>query len=374
MPPHARHGRVPAWLRAVAIASLVFGLGVGLRAHEAGTTRVAISISQDRAYDVTIVTDAASLVEKLRAVADGPAPTNLRASALRQDILTALDDFHARVSLTFDGTPASPVTTVIVDDSQDAASVPSATLHLTGRVPTGARQLVWHYGWTFTSYQLTLHDAAGTNDVLMSIDGDQASAPIDIVRLPQARPSSIDLWRAVAFGFTFVLPLGIGSILLVVSLFLCSGRPGAVVGPVALFTSAHALATLAGTRGLPGLSASTVDLVTAACIIGIALDNLNASHPHAWRVGAAAGCGLLHGQLFAGALRESGLPHAGALAVKVAGSAGVGAALLLVAGVAVLLLGAGLWREAWFRGRVAIPTSALIACATLCWTLDRLLL
>lgn len=356
---------------AALLAVVVFGVGDRLDAHEAGTTRVAISIGPDHTYDVAIVTDAASLVEKLRAVADGPAPSDLSAHALRQDILEALDDFHGRLVLTFDQVPVHPDTTVSADASGDSAAVPAATIHLTGRVPSGARTVAWRYGWTFTSYTLTLHRPSDTADISIAVDGALTTSSFDLEAPNAPRRFLAGLRQAVIAGFSHVLPAGVELVLLGLSFVVWSSRPRAVFLQVTAFVTALTIGTLAGLRINSG-PIHLAELLTTAGVAVVAVDNLWPSRTALRRLVLVGLCGLLHSQTFAAQLRHSELPSFDSVATVAASSLGVEAALLAVGGVAFLLIGAGWSHQVWYRGRVTIPASALIACATVVWTLDRL--
>ena len=76
-----------------ALCALLVALvcGTPVHAHEIGTTRVSVAFHEDRTYDIEIVTDAATLVEKLEASKGSSA-------------LSGFDDetFIRRVKLTFD--------------------------------------------------------------------------------------------------------------------------------------------------------------------------------------------------------------------------------------------------------------------------------
>jgi hypothetical protein len=75
---------------------------------------------------------------------------------------------------------------------------------------------------------------------------------------------------------------------------------------------------------------------------------------------------------FAGALREIGLPRSDFLMALLTFNAGVEAGQLGVIGVAFVLVGLHCGTCAWYRRRIVVPASALIACTAVYWTLERL--
>jgi hypothetical protein len=146
-------------LRAAACAA-VLACGTLAQAHEIGTTRVSALFGDDHRYDIEIVTDAASLVEKLetlagsgRAVFPGTELTPVDLA----DRLVALDEvFRQRVMVAFDGAADRPAVQYAVSPPVDAVSPPIATIRLSGDIPRGARHFTWTYAWTFASYALSV--------------------------------------------------------------------------------------------------------------------------------------------------------------------------------------------------------------------------
>jgi hypothetical protein len=82
--------------------------------------------------------------------------------------------------------------------------------------------------------------------------------------------------------------------------------------------------------------------------------------------------GLLHGLGFAGALKDLGLPRSEFLTALVSFNLGVESGQLAVIAAAFLLVGWHWSQRDWYRRRVVIPASALIACTALYWTVERL--
>jgi HupE/UreJ protein len=81
-----------------------------------------------------------------------------------------------------------------------------------------------------------------------------------------------------------------------------------------------------------------------------------------WRVALVFGFGLLHGMGFAGALKELGLPRSEFVTALVTFNVGVEAGQLAVIGAAFALVGWYCADRVWYRRRIVVPTSMLIAC------------
>src|SRR3954451_21431856 len=101
--------RTAFWLVMIALLGSAMA-----HAHEIGTTRVAVIFQQDRTYNIEIVTDAVTLVEKLEVSSGSPSSAETRAPNL-QSLLTGFDEkFRRRVKITFDGSEVNAAATYSV--------------------------------------------------------------------------------------------------------------------------------------------------------------------------------------------------------------------------------------------------------------------
>src|ERR1041385_3752862 len=74
-------------------------------AHEIGTTRVSVAFEDRTSYDIEVVTDAMSLVEKLT----GQTPASDTSATMLQNELQKYDTlFRQRVLIAFDGSAVNP--------------------------------------------------------------------------------------------------------------------------------------------------------------------------------------------------------------------------------------------------------------------------
>jgi hypothetical protein len=120
------------------------------------------------------------------------------------------------------------------------------------------------------------------------------------------------------------------------------------------------------------LSSAIVEPLIAASIVYVALENLLTSRLHLWRVFIVFGFGLLHGMGFAGVLQEVGLPRAQFLAGLISFNIGVELGQLAVILLAFVAVGAWFRDRPWYRARIVLPVSALIALVGLYWTVERI--
>ena len=342
-----------------------------LCAHEIGTTRVAVTFQGGRTYDIEIATDAAALVDKLEASSGGISPERASAAQL-QSLLAGFDEaFRQRVTVTFDGSEVHPaIAYAVAPGTEAAASV--ATIRLTGEIPEQARDFAWRYGWTFASYAMTIRGAPSSAPAPVWLEGDQSSAPFAVASPTPPVDRLATAWTYLSLGFTHIVPLGLDHMLFVLGIYLLSGRARSVLWQVSAFTVAHSITLGLSMYGLLAVPPGVVEPLIALSIAYVAIENIFLSELRSWRVALVFAFGLLHGMGFAGALKELGLPRSEFVTALVTFNVGVEAGQLAVIGAAFLLVGWQCGNRPWYRGRIVVPVSMLIACTAVYWTLERL--
>jgi hydrogenase/urease accessory protein HupE len=324
--------------------------GFALRAHEIGTTRVSVLFSDRQAYNIEIVTDASTLAEKLGAPAASFAGFE--------------EKFLKRVNIAFDEAEVRPAVAFSVEGS-------NALIRLTGDVPKGARRFTWTYSWTFASYALTLRNVSSDSPATEWLEGGQSSTPFEL--MSSARADRLGTaWRYLTLGFTHIFPHGLDHMLFVLGIFLLSGRARTVLWQVSAFTVAHSITLGLSMYGVVSVPSGIVEPLIALSIAYVAIENIFLSELKSWRIALVFAFGLLHGMGFAGALQELGLPKSEFLTALLTFNLGVEAGQLAVIGAAFLLVGWHCSNRTWYRSRVVVPTSALIACMAVYWTVERL--
>jgi len=349
-------------------AMAVYLAGGSPAAHEIGTTQVSAVLAEDGTYDIRLVTDAAALVEKL-SVAHGRASSQETNPTRLQVLLSQLDAvFRRRVSLAFDSASIDPAIAYSVA-AGDGLAAPIATIRLTGTMPSGAHAVRWSYGWTFASYALTVRRGPNRQPVTHWLEGGQTSPAIDITAPAPDRLRTAG--RYLVLGFTHIVPGGLDHVLFVLGIYLLNRRLRSVLWQVSAFTVAHSITLALGMAGILTVSPAIVEPLIALSIAYVAVENLFVSELTSRRVALVFGFGLLHGLGFAGVLRELGLPRGEFLTALVTFNLGVEAGQLAVIGAAFLLVG---WRyggHEWYRRRVVVPASCLIAAMAFYWTFER---
>jgi len=124
--------------------------------------------------------------------------------------------------------------------------------------------------------------------------------------------------------------------------------------------------------GLVSVSPRVVEPMIAVSIAYVAIENIFLAELKSWRVALVFAFGLLHGLGFAGALKELSLPRSQFLTALLTFNIGVEAGQLTVIAAAFLLVGWYCSRREWYRSRIVVPASAMIACTAIYWTVQRI--
>ncbi|MCK7509535.1 MAG: HupE/UreJ family protein [Desulfobacterales bacterium] len=282
-------------------------------------------------------------------------------------------DYLAGIVIEFDDRRVTPaVLAVEVPAVGDTRVARLSRVRLGGAVPPGAREFRWAYAAQFGNSILRLPGAApGEVAALWLTDGARSDRYVLGVGVqPMTR---LEVFRQyTVLGFTHILPRGLDHILFVLGLFLLANRFKPLLWQVTAFTVAHSITLGLTIYGVFSLSSAIVEPLIAASIVYVAVENMLTSRLHLWRVFIVFGFGLLHGMGFAGVLQEVGLPRAQFLAGLISFNLGVELGQLTVILLAFVAVGAWFRDRAWYRQRIVLPASALIALVGLYWTVERI--
>ena len=352
--------------------TLVLVFSAGIRAHEIGTTRATVLFQDDGRYTVDVVTDAAALADKLEAATGLPPGDDTSVTHIDAVLARTQEAFRARVKIRFDGTDVRPAIAWSVVPPADATTPPVARIRMTGDIPAGARAFTWAYSWTFASYALVVKHHESDNPATQWLEGGDASAPFPLSAALPRVDRAATAWRYLVLGFTHILPHGLDHMLFVLGIFLLSGRTRTVLWQVSAFTVAHSITLGLSMFGIISAPPAIVEPLIAVSIAYVAIENVFLRELRSWRIALVFAFGLLHGLGFAGALKELGLPRSEFLTALVTFNAGVEAGQLAVIGAAFLLVGWQCGKRDWYRQRIVVPASLLIACTAVYWTIERL--
>ena len=332
--------------RALPLALLGILGGATAQAHLLNMTRI------DAAVDAAGVVEVQVQVDLNRAAGGGEAYYAL--SRLSQPLddpgcRALLDRLVAAIELDYGGVriPLVLTTARFAPEGRDTylnpLSWPMTALALRGTLPphgTGAPPVM--KGRLAAAFRfeepiaLTLMRLPEHRSLTRWLVADQWSPPFDPDAAPAAADDETPWWRYVVFGYTHILPRGLDHVLFVLGLYFGARRPRALIAWI----------------GIENL-----------------LPRLREARR---RLAVVFAFGLLHGLGFASALSQLQTPRGSFLLALLGFNAGIELGQLSVIAIAFALTGWAL-RQPWYRARIALPASLLIAATGLAWTVQRLL-
>jgi hypothetical protein len=363
------------------IAFLLLWFAAAASAHEIRPAVVTVTFAA-QAYQIEISTNVEAL---LAGVSPKHADTNDSPNALRYNTLRELPpaalkqrfdelapEFANGLAVEFDGARIAPTLSGIeVPAVGDVKLARISTIRLQGKLPAGVREFRWSYPREYGDNVLRLREQGRAEMASVWLRAGEWSDPYVFGEGIKPRTTAQVAWQYVGLGFTHILPKGLDHILFVLGLFLLSTRWRPLLVQVTSFTIAHSITLALSIYGVFSLPPSIVEPLIALSIAYVAVENILTTELHAWRPFVVFGFGLLHGMGFAGVLREIGMPRSEFLTALITFNVGVELGQLTVISAAYLLVGAWFKDRPWYRRRVVIPASALIAATGLYWTIER---
>ncbi len=275
----------------------------------------------------------------------------------------------------FDGQTVAPQLSAVAIPAVGDTGVERLTvITFGGRIPPRSKVFTWRYASEFgeSALRLALPGGAIARADWLTAGRESAPFPLDPALLPERTTTDV-LRDYTVLGYTHIMPKGLDHILFVLGIFLLSLHWRPLLYQVTAFTLAHSITLALSLYGVVSLPASVVEPLIALSIVYVAVENILVSELKAWRVWVVFGFGLLHGLGFAGVLTEVGLPRGEFLPALIAFNVGVELGQLTVIGLALLAVGLWFRGRPWYRARVVIPASAVIAAVGSYWTIARIL-
>jgi hypothetical protein len=315
-------------------ALVLLFLATPLFAHELGVVQVEATFRKDGTYIVDLRVD-------------------------REHVLPGMsvETFAQHARLFFDGKQVTPTI---------------ERLRLTGRTPSGVSRFTFADDAIPNFFFIKLRSEGREGVVTQWVEGGKTSEPflLDRAVVPQSRWKIIRLY--LSLGFTHILPRGLDHVLFVLGIFLLAVQLRPVLWQVSAFTVAHTITLALTVYGVVSLPPRIVEPLIALSIVYVAVENVFTSKLHAWRPLVVFCFGLLHGMGFAGVLTDIGLPRSEFVPALLAFNAGVELGQLTVILAAFLVVGVWFRKKPWYRQRIVIPGSLVIAVVGLFWFVQRI--
>lgn len=229
-------------------------------------------------------------------------------------------------------------------------------------------------GWIAANGPLIVRQVGGGDDAYSAMleNGDQSEA------LPREGYASETAWsvftRFIVQGFEHIIPKGLDHIVFVLGLFFFSLALRPLITQVTSFTVAHTVTLALAALGIVQIPASIVEPLIAASIVFVAVENILRPKLGPWRTAIVFGFGLLHGLGFASVLGELGGGQSNFVARLIGFNIGVEIGQLAVIAAALILVGIPFGKREWYRARIAIPASLVIAAIGAYWFVERVFL
>lgn len=327
--------------RLILVLSLVLALPSA--GHETGMVQVEATFLKDGTYVVDLLVDGEH-------VPPGTSLSHIAQSAV----------------LTFDGQR------VVSSTAPEMADGVITRLRLRGRTPPNASRFTFANAAIEGFYALKLRNEGQAAAVTQWIEGGKSSEPFPLDRAGIPKRRSEIVKQYLILGFTHILPKGLDHVLFVLGIFLLAVRLKPVLWQVTAFTLAHTITLALTIYGVVSLSSSIVEPLIALSIAYVAIENIFTDKLHAWRPLIVFGFGLLHGMGFAGVLSEIGLPRSEFVPALLAFNAGVELGQLAVI-FAAFVLTLPFRHRPWYRRRIVVPGSTVIALIGLYWFVQRVI-
>ncbi len=258
-----------------------------------------------------------------------------------------------------------------IDEVGDVEFPRTSFLTLTGELPAGTTAI--NFGWDKKFGTIVLRQNGVDEGYTGYLTGGQSSPDIPVSGGAQQTGWQTFL-HYIPVGFDHILPKGLDHILFVLGLFFLSTHLRPLLWQVTAFTLAHTVTLALGAMGWVTVPASIVEPLIAASITYVAIENVFTSGLSRWRPFVIFGFGLLHGLGFASVLGEFGIPDDQFFPALIAFNVGVELGQLTVISLAFLAVGMWFRNRPWYRSRISIPASLVIATIGAYWFFERVFL
>lgn len=379
---------MPNFSRFLSALIVAFGLlcsAASLRAHEvqpgiADVTVMADSVQVDLSLNIEVFLAGidASRTEDTNAAPEAAAYDALRAleiPALREKLSAAEADFLAMLELTSGEDRLTPVIDAVSVEGNVPLTLPRlTTIRLTAPLPEGNAGVTIRMAETMGPLAVRQQAEEIDPKALYTAYVPAGQVSEEIPREGGVnRPALVIFGEYILIGIDHIIPKGLDHIVFIMGLFFFSPKWRPLLGQVTVFTLAHSVTLVLATLGVVAVPASIVEPLIALSIAWIGIENILRPGKATTRLGVIFVFGLLHGLGFAFVLGEVGLVGTAYALSLIAFNIGVEIGQLLVL-APLLVMAYFIARREWYRDKVEIPASILIALIGAYWFIERVIL
>lgn len=198
-----------------------------------------------------------------------------------------------------------------------------------------------------------------------------ASAHVIAYELDPMKGSTV-FWKYLFTGYEHIIPFGADHILFILCIFFLHTNLKQVILQASMFTLAHSITLGLAMYGIIHPPAGIIEPLIAISIVLLAIENIYSNKVKPWRMIMVFLFGLIHGMGFAGALSGLGMPSYAFATALISFNIGVELGQLTIIITMYYLVARVFSRKIWYRKRIVIPTSVLIALIAGYWTIERI--
>lgn len=350
-------------------------------AHEIRPALVDLHIEENKTYTLTLRLNLEAVMAEI-----GPqhsdtseSPNTSRYNKLRalpgQQLQSAFEDYKETflkgLFLHSDQGALTPaIVSLTIPPVGDTELARDTTISLSGTLPANTNKLSWGMRSSFGANALRVSTPDKQDMYTVYLQPGKTS---ELIRLEGVVHQSA--WQVfsnyVAIGFQHILPKGLDHILFVVGLFLLSLKMSTLLWQITSFTIAHSVTLALGILGLVNISADIVEPLIALSIVYVCVENILSDKLHSWRPVIIFSFGLLHGLGFASVLIEIGLSSNYFISGLIAFNLGLELGQLSVIAICFFAMAVWFRHKSWYRSRITVPASGIIALIGAYWFIER---
>lgn len=370
--------------RLAALSILLFVMGpFSARAHEIDPAVADVAVSADHVTieiqisieSILAEMDLGNLVDTTEAP-EAEVYDRFRAmdpATLQAELDRFWPEMAANIIIDVDGTRIVPdFGSLIVPEIGDLDLARTSALTMSADLPPGDMPV--QVGWIASYGDLVVRQVGGGEDAYAGFlsDGD-LSDPLPRAAIATEGAGAVFL-RYIGVGFEHIVPRGTDHILFVLGLFFFSLRLRPILSQVTAFTVAHTITLALASLNIVSIPGSVVEPLIALSIVYVGVENVLGIGSLRSRTALVFAFGLLHGLGFASVLGDVGIDPARFVTALIGFNIGVEFGQLAVILTAFALVGYWFGKRDWYRARIAVPASVLIALCGAWWSIERVFL
>ncbi len=178
--------------------------------------------------------------------------------------------------------------------------------------------------------------------------------------------------KYLLLGYEHIIPLGFDHILFILCVFFLNTSIKKIVLQASMFTIAHSITLGLAMYGIIKPPTNIVEPLIALSIVFLALENVYSSKVKPWRMVMIFIFGMVHGMGFAGALSQLGMPQYAFATALISFNVGVELGQLSIILFMYFVVAKTFSGKPWYRKRIVIPASLIIALIASYWTIERI--